>query len=235
MRPKILIALAAALLLSACATSQQIPAGKPIRSVAVVSAIPETLELVYIGFTVFNNTDEVVQIDWNLDAVAEAAATDLLNDRYEIRQVTINKASLRGLHRGGISLSSFRPVAEELQRQVQPGQADAILLIDGLSSYEKGNALYKEFNMGPRVGSHLREGRSIGVLYEVVVYDGSTFEPIAFSIDRMPFFENAGPPWSGQPWENVSDRDKRAMRKLVEKYIRGDLAQQMVRLGFIVP
>src|SRR5277367_4048792 len=90
--------LALCLMLSACAVPHTVSQNKTIKNIAVISALDERLSLSYVGITVFNNTHEVVALDWSINERGNGILKRLLQKKYGIVPYGIDINELKGAH-----------------------------------------------------------------------------------------------------------------------------------------
>lgn len=136
-----------------------------IRSVAPIAALEDRFELSYVGLTVFNNEQEVISPGWKANDHVLALLDSTLRVRREVRPVRYDPAAFRGADVGVVDARLGKPseLGPRLRSVVQPGVADAILVI-----------------AGPKVGyiDSARQGFWVGVNYTATLFDGASFEPV---------------------------------------------------------
>jgi hypothetical protein len=246
---KAALTLVAVAALAACA-AQPIAPGKltGIRTVGIVSLVGDEVEFKNVGFTVFGNTFKKIKLpELRLDDFIVERLTKLLAGRYEIRQVTYDPKSFPQDVIWDRSdpgpLSDAKPGGEVIRSHVSPRGLDAYIAV---VKYATGIAMSNQAVEGVGIfrGSGLFSSDVWAhALYQVVVYDGKSYEPIGAMLAQMPGLGFApaihGPSkevdetyWSDSP-DSLSAEQKELLRKAFEDLIDRSLSETLRRLKLL--
>ncbi len=170
-----------ALILSACASP--VPSEKltDIKSVAIISAIGDTVTFQDIGTTVFENKNEPASIaSWGIDDLVTETAAARLKGRYDVRSLNYDRSAFLNVDGSALgdivrSAGGEEPidayiVVEKLRTADVIGQTNQPL---------EGLGLYRRNFLGLNTVA-------VYAAYRVVVVDGHSFGIIGSAEGRLP-------------------------------------------------
>lgn len=155
-------------ILGACASINSPVADRnKIRTIAVVSAVHDTVTLVYAG--ILTSHAEDVPVDWALRERLKDRLVSTLARTYQVRSLNENLAPMVSAatmfgRNNGFSFPASR-VVELVKSHTKPGQVDAIVV-----AFDTEGAMYRCCFGGGGV-----DPRYVGFMYQVLVIDGKTF------------------------------------------------------------
>jgi hypothetical protein len=192
------------LALASCAF-QPVPLTNPTqyKTVAIISLLPQTYTMSYIGLTVFGNRYAEFPLDFDPNQIVTEAATNLLAPHYQIRDLGLNETAIINSiqqNYSGTDLDNTAPLVQaQLEKLVKPGAVDLIIVADGskpnpvedLRPTDSGIGLYTSGTFGGA-------GNSSGVIAPFELFDGQSFQQIALTYAG----QMSGPPsdlnWKGE-------------------------------------
>jgi hypothetical protein len=155
---------------------KQAPAPKDGKCVGVVSAIGDTLTLVKVGFTVFNNEESKVPIDsWRIDDLVFSKVSAVLGKRFNLKRVGVAKGAFAVIEEDhGPFYDSIEDVRSILRNITTATKCDQYIVIT------KTNI---KFQTGQRIdglGIHAAGGRYFAYAHFTMnIYDGQNFSLLA--------------------------------------------------------
>ena len=210
--------------LASCTTkfSTQVPRGS-IKSVAIFSELPNRLSLSYVGFTVFDNRRVYVDGDFGFNDLILADMRTSLATRYQIVPLTLRKLAP---DKASSEDDQVRKTGERLRAIAKPGEVDAIILgapMFGVQGDEPLAAFW---------GSQMTEPRNTaGVSWVLEVFDGGTFERIAYShIMPSPFVDLR---WSGEPYDRLPNQERAQLQGILERSVKGSIPLKLKECGLL--
>lgn len=218
--------------LAACTSPKQVPDGFSPKSVAIAVSLKEQLYLRWIGFTVFNNTDETVAVDWKMQAHLLRSLQQNLTNRYEVRQVPdgVSTALAVTAAKSPI-LGAEQELSQTLKAKASPGLADVIIV-----AYSPDGASYQ----APR---QIPPGAEIS--FRVSLFDGRTFEPIAAKFAEIKetrefkIFPRRFPrkemdiAWRGEEFSAISENDKKKIQTAIYDLIDESIPFTLDQMKFL--
>jgi hypothetical protein len=243
MRIKLTLYVLAAIAMSGCATPTVAPEkAARIKSVAVLTAVPEHLQWEFIGLLVFFNRSDTVPVDWRFnDHVAAKAAAELAA-KFQVKRVEYDREKLSNqlVVRNLVDvIASEARVGEVVKSLVRAGEVDAYVVVRRASiedligrSYERleGFGLYKR-------GAYVAPF----AMLHVEVIDGNSFEILASSMMRLPepsafgihlpSYEFVDRSWWRDSFAEMSDQEKERLRKAIIGLIDKSLPFTFRRIG----
>lgn len=216
---------AASLLLSACRTSfsASVPPGR-IKSIALFSALPNHVVLSYRGLTVLNTERIKVDDNFGINEKILAGMQKALAPRYQIVPTTLG--TLMPEKASGES-DQVAKTGALLRANVKPGAADAIIIAAPMFGVQGDDPL------GGFWGSQGSEPRNTaGVAWILEVFDGTTFERIAYS-RAMPF-PATDAEWHGEPYAQIPAATKAAVKAAIDRSIEGGIPAKLKESGLLL-
>jgi hypothetical protein len=246
------------LALGGCAAPLVVPpeALSGIRRIAIVTAFDPELVLTYTGFTVFENDEESVRVDWPLNAHAMTVARGLLSPRLTVVDVPVDPAAVVQTQRPPPLRDRKGALEKLLRERIPPGTVDAVAVIATTVVNASDYPLYgrnRAWPYGLRVTGALGMGFSrmpsaFLVAYGVTVLEGQNFKSIA---SLAPTSETAPPQrgpllpdsirtppmvlldfsWRGEPWHAVPGAQRETIRLAAPRLIDQSLPGALATLG----
>lgn len=205
------------LVLASCAV-QPGPLSNPAqyKTVAIISLLPQTYTMSYIGFTVFENHYAEFPLDFDPNLIVTQTATNLLSSHYQVRDLDLNAAAIiNGVQQNysTIDLNNTAPLVQaQLERLVKPGTVDLIVVIDGSDPEPVGNLSPTDSGVGLYTRSQFGgAGNSSGVIAPFELFDGRSFQQIALSYAGQMSGPASDLNWKGEPYDDLSASDKVAL------------------------
>jgi len=158
------------------AVPKQVPAAQDGKCVGIVSAIGDTLKLVKLGFTVFNNEESKVAIDsWRIDDLVFSKVSAVLGKRFSLKRVSVPKGAFAVLEEDHgpfyNSAEDVRSILSKVTTATKCGQYIVIMKTD------------IKFKNGQRIdglGIQAAGGRYFAwAPFTMNIYDGRNFSLLA--------------------------------------------------------
>jgi hypothetical protein len=211
-------------LLAGCATkfSAQVPPGR-IKSVAIFSELPNRISLSYRGLTVLNNQRVHVDGDFGFNDLVLADLRKFLAPQYQIVPMTLGKLVP---DKASNEDDQVRKTSEHLRAVAKPGEVDAIILAAPMFGVQGDEAL------GAFWGSQDTDPKNTaGVSWILEVFDGRTFERIAYSHVMPPPFVDFR--WSGEPYDKLPDSAKAQLQETLKRSVEGSIPMKLRECGLL--
>ncbi len=179
---KNVIAMLLALFLAACALPVPSEKLSGIKSVAVISAIGDTITFQDIGTTVFENNNVAASIGaWGIDDFVSETASARLQGRYDVRRLSYDRSAF---------LTASRAALGDTVRSAGGTQqpVDAYVVVEKIRTGDvigqtnqplEGIGLYRRNFLGIKIVA-------VYAAYRVAVVDGHSFEVIGSAEGRVP-------------------------------------------------
>lgn len=176
------------LLLGACAGMGAVNPQKMqgIRTVGIISALPDVFHVQDIGLTVFGNDLKKFPIgSWGIDDYLTGKARSLLSGRFDVRPVTYQRAAIVAAAPG------WNGIGEKIRPYVSTPGLDAYIVLRGSASrYMNTNQGLDGFG----IVEHMTLNYFLFALYDIRIVDGRDFSVLGGSLAYMPGYE---PPAAG--------------------------------------
>ena len=171
-----------------------------IKTVGIVSAIGDEINVTRTGLTPLNKQDQSVPVgSWKLDEVVIQQATALLNGRFHVQQVGYPRAKFAAVRESAVApvkLVRGDPFKALVRTDVSPQGLDAYIVITRAKS-KLGTGRNVEGLGFAEYRTLLASYGVVHALYEVRVIDGKTFDVIekraASPFDNAEMLRLAGP------------------------------------------
>jgi len=210
-------------------TNGAIPAAA--KTVAVVSLLPDTLSISYVGITVFGNKNATFPAEFDTNEYVRNVGEQLLSPRYNIVPIKLNsdaifaavKSTPPNTWMGPLPAAIFTdPVIQaQFKAHVKPGTADLIVVCDGT---------YPAAPTGLCAGSQgFRQPDVFWLASHFEVFDGNTFEEITSSDGAAVDNIWSKLTWDGEPYDSLSAETKTSMADVEHQAIYAYVKSVLMR------
>ncbi len=157
-----------------------------IRTIGIISALPEVFQVKEIGLTVFGNDVQGIPIgSWGIDDLVIGKVRGLLSKRFDQRPVTYQRSII------ALANPGWDGLGEKIRPYISTQGLDAYVVLKGGSSqYINTNQILYGFGMV----EHLTLNYFLYALYGVILIDGHDFSQIGATAAYLP---EMAPPLSG--------------------------------------
>lgn len=223
MRPWVLLVLIA---LAGCDHTPRVAPERlaSVRSVGIISAMPEEATVQIVGITAFGNSRQPVSIaDWGINDRLTRELREHLDRRFAVREISYDRSNIIARSEPAFTFSPS-PLPALVAELAKANPADIYLVIaraawedpiGGSNQTVEGIGVYRRAQL-------VREARVAAfAFYRLTVFDGRTFERLASAQARMnrsaPFRFIDGAAWpDNQP---PTEAQKARWREVVEALI----------------
>ena len=210
--------------LASCKTnfSAQVPPGQ-IKSVAIFSELPNRLSLSYRGLLALSNKRVHADGDFGFNEIILADLRKYLSPNYQIIPVTLDRLVP---DKASNEDDQVRQTSTRLRATAKPGVVDAIILAAPMFGVQGDEAL------GAVWGSEGTDGKNTaGVVWILEVFDGRTFERIAYARVMPSPFVDLG--WSGEPYDTLSDQLKAELHETLRRSVEDSIPMKLKQCGLM--
>jgi hypothetical protein len=217
------------LALAGCGTPGRVADSASVRTVGIISAVPETLELYYAHG--WGTRREVVNVQWEISKTVAAEAQRRLPPRYAPTVISTT-ASVDYVYELANWFGSTGSMSSDVAKLVKPGEYDAVLVITA----KQGCAVHYSV---PSVPARFPAYIALG--YRLELFDGRTFKPMAsrnVSVASPRLITGEDNPhrdvdfgWRGEPFAAIPEHRRQAMRTFALQIIGEGLTFTLPRLG----
>lgn len=239
-----LFVLAVALVLSGCVTTA--PVSRKIGSVSLVSAMGDRLRLVQQSLPFNAERDDAV-VDWKIDDRIRAILADTLRRRYVINDVSYPLAYIVDIAWNKTPADNQTKAAEivsaALKTIVPAGTADAIVYVAPASSAFRnypGRALgatrLQGLGLSTRnsiLGSMFEAPPEVFAAYQIMVFDGRTFELLGRAMGAKPYMRYVTWKWRGGSYDEIPPYDRREMQTVLFDMLGESIPATLSELGLL--
>jgi hypothetical protein len=153
-----------------------------VKTVGIISAVGDEITFAKGGLTGLNNRSQSYPIaSWGLDDLIVQQATTALNGRFQVQQVSYNRAAFTAIKDSPVApvnLVRSDPFKKLVQTEVSPQGLDAYIVITKAKSSFGGGARKVEGIGFITYGTVMESYHQVHALYEIRVFDGKTFDVI---------------------------------------------------------
>jgi hypothetical protein len=175
------LAVASVVLSAAAAFETRATRLQAIKSVGIISAIGDEMNVTQAGLTGLNNPGRSVSIrSWGLDELIVQQATTLLSGRFRVQAVSYPRAAFAAIRESAVApvnLIRSDPFKALIRTNVSPQGLDAYIVITPAKS-KLGSGRNVEGIGFAQYRALLESYGLIHALYEIRVIDGKTFDVI---------------------------------------------------------
>jgi hypothetical protein len=236
-----LLCLVLLLLLAGCVRAVPQTTLSSVRSIGVVSALPEEIVVKRVGLTVFGNAEATIPApSWGINDYIEDRMIARLAPRHEAKRVAVRRENLTldKVSYGAVSLGGRRPFEEVVRGEVGTTGLDAYLVVmPRTTGYGTTNQRIAGLGIVSGGGGLVARRQDIFALYELIVIDGRTWSIVGqanaprsggmFEMIQGPFRgvdASFVPANAAAPTDAETARLRRAITSLIDESLPSTLA-----------
>jgi len=220
--------------LAGCATP--VPPTSKIESLIVVSAVGDRLRLVEQSIPYVVDKEDVV-VDWKIDDHIRKIVADSLRGRYTVHDVAYSQAYMDDVawkKTPAGNPAKARVVLAALRTFVPAGTADAIVYVAVASTVSNnvGRGATRVQGIGLSILGLFAKSLFVFTAYEIMVFDGRTFEMIGEAAVARPHLRPVSWQWPGS-YKDIPEDHRQDVKKVAFDMLGVNIPATLTTLGLI--
>ncbi len=229
--------------LASCGTPVP-PASGPtpgaIKTVAIISVLPDTVSMSHVGFTVFGNAFAILPAESDPNDIVRKTAAKALSPRYTVLTPRVDVAAIIAAQNADRQNSwthvlppaftvphSFTPA--EIGQFIKPGAADLVVIFDASEPQDKPYLNYPGWGVISLGTFAVYDSYSVHVLVDV--FDGRTFQPVGEPYNGGNAVIPSDLRWEGQAYDALSPSTKASMAVYEQEAVQTEVTTDLAKIG----